>query len=106
MNSVKRLYSQFRPKNYQIEIKPNIESKDFTGKVRITGLKVGPTSNRITFHQIGLRVTKAKVINRSKTIENEIKIKNKYNRINYKHNRINYKLNKINVNIGYTGQRF
>jgi len=81
MNSVKRLYSQFRPKNYQIEINPNIDNKDFTGKVRITGFKVGPTSSRITFHQINLRITKAKVISRSKTGDNELKIK----RINYQH---------------------
>jgi aminopeptidase N len=79
MNSVKRLYSQFRPKNYQIEIKPNIEKKDFTGKVIISGLKVGPTSSRITFHQINLRITKSKVTYKSKTGENELKIK----RINY-----------------------
>src|SRR5665213_1261317 len=79
MNSVKRLYSQFRPKNYQIEIKPNIDTRDFIGKINITGLKVGPTSSRITFHQINLRITKAKVTSRNKTGETEIDVK----RINY-----------------------
>ena len=79
MNSVKRLYSQFRPRNYQIEINPNIESKSFIGKVKITGLKVGPTNSRITFHQIGLKVTSAKVTNHTKTGEIDLVIK----RINY-----------------------
>jgi aminopeptidase N len=79
MNSVKRLYTQFRPKNYKIEVKPNIETKTFTGKVIITGLKVGPTSSRITLHQINLRILKAKVNHQSKTGNSELKIA----RINY-----------------------
>ncbi|HEY5268593.1 MAG TPA: M1 family metallopeptidase [Candidatus Saccharimonadales bacterium] len=79
MNSVKRLYKQFHPKNYKIEIHPNIEAETFTGKIIISGTKTGPTTNRLTFHQLGLRITSSKVTHHSKT-ENQILT---VSRINY-----------------------
>jgi len=78
MNSVKRLYRQFRPENYQIEINPSTETESFTGKVVISGIKVGPTSSRITLHQHGLKIISAKVVFHAKTGDKILDI----NRIN------------------------
>ncbi len=79
MNSVKRLYGQFRPTNYKIEINPNIKTDTFTGKVVISGTKVGPSSSRITLHQLDLRITNSNVILHTKTENKVINI----SRINY-----------------------
>lgn len=57
--SVKRLYGQFQPENYQLEIEIKPESMTFYGKVIITGKKVGRPSQRLTFHQNGLKITSA-----------------------------------------------
>ncbi len=79
MNSVKRLYQQFHPKNYKIKISPDTRTETFSGKVVISGYKVGATSNRLTFHQLGLKITNAKVVSRSKTGDKTLYIK----RLNY-----------------------
>ena len=79
MNSVKRLYTQFHPKKYQIEINPDKKSKTFSGSVKIQGFKVGPSNSRITFHQVGIKITNSKVIHISKDGEKNLLVK----RINY-----------------------
>lgn len=84
MNSVKRLYKQFRPSSYQIEIDPDTTTESFTGKVVITGYKIGPSSSRISFHQLGLRITQARITQIGKTDEKDLSI----SRINY-HDKFN-----------------
>lgn len=66
MAKVKRLYKQFRPSNYILDIVPNKESMTFSGTVVITGKKTGPPSQRITLHQKGLKVHKYTVTRISK----------------------------------------
>ena len=58
---VTRLYEQFHPENYQLSLEPNIQAMTFTGSVIIKGKKVGRPSQRLTFHQKSLKVTKATV---------------------------------------------
>ncbi|MGI9028351.1 MAG: M1 family metallopeptidase [Candidatus Saccharimonadales bacterium] len=56
---VRRLYEQFQPHNYALELKSDAEELTFSGKVTITGKKVGRPSQRITFHQKDLKITRA-----------------------------------------------
>lgn len=58
---VTRLYSVFHPKNYNLDIVPDIDAMTFTGSVIITGQKVGRPNQRMTFHQSGLTVTDAHI---------------------------------------------
>lgn len=59
---VTRLYQQFVPENYQLALQPDSQSLTFTGSVTIKGKKVGRPSQRLTFHQKDLKITKAEVI--------------------------------------------
>ncbi len=58
---VRRLYAQFQPENYKLWLDPNRKTRKITGHVTITGRKVGRPSQRLTFHQHGLTVTKATI---------------------------------------------
>lgn len=71
---VKRLYSQFKPNHYKIELNPDRESKTFTGKVTVSGIKSGRPSKRFTFHQKDLSIKKAVVIKHDKKAEHNIAI--------------------------------
>lgn len=63
---VKRLFVEFQPKHYTLELTPNRDSKTFTGKVTITGKKTGRPSKRITFHQKDLKITNATITKHDK----------------------------------------
>ncbi len=72
--SVKQLYDQFKPKHYLLSIQPDKLKKTFKGKVTIEGIKVGPTSQRIVFHQSSLKVTKATLSYNDKKTTYDIKV--------------------------------
>lgn len=59
--NVKRLFEQFKPEHYDLELAFPADKKSFSGKVIIRGLKVGRPSKRLTFHQNSLKVSSAKV---------------------------------------------
>ncbi|HVS78732.1 MAG TPA: M1 family metallopeptidase [Candidatus Saccharimonadales bacterium] len=61
MKKVKRLYSEFRPEHYELYLEPDREKAVFSGKVTISGQKVGRPSQRITLHQSGLKIKSAKL---------------------------------------------
>ena len=63
---VTRLFEQFHPENYQLSLMPDKESLTFSGSVVIIGKKVGRPSQRLTFHQKGLKITKASVTKKDK----------------------------------------
>lgn len=63
---MRRLFEQFQPSNYQIEITINSEKLVFAGTVTIQGKKVGRPSQRLTFHQHGLTITEASIIRHDK----------------------------------------
>lgn len=58
---VTRLYEQFEPENYKLALNPDRDAMAFTGAVVIRGRKTGRPSQRLTFHQKGLEITKATV---------------------------------------------
>ncbi len=57
--NVTRLYNQFHPTHYALQLNPDREALTFTGSVVITGQKVGRPAKRLTFHQKDLKITKA-----------------------------------------------
>jgi aminopeptidase N len=64
-----RLFEQFQPDRYELSLHPDRDNMTFTGSVTIHGKKVGRTSQRITFHQNGLRVTAATITKHDKSGE-------------------------------------
>lgn len=71
--NVTRLYQQFHPTNYQLNLTPDREAATFTGTLVITGEKVGRPSQRLTFHQKGLKFTKVQITHTDKKgIEKDI----------------------------------
>lgn len=71
---VRRLFEGFRPQNYQITIDPNRDTMKVSGNVTITGQKVGRPSQRLTFHQHGLKISKATIVKKDKKGDLEIQV--------------------------------
>jgi len=69
---VTRLFEQFRPENYDLTLEPDPEAMKFSGTVTIRGKKVGRPSQRITFHQKGLKITSATVTKHEKKGDREL----------------------------------
>ena len=63
---VKRLFEQFQPQKYLLEISVNEISMTFKGKVAITGQRRGRPSQRLTLHQKGLKITNARITRHDK----------------------------------------
>ncbi len=63
---VKRLYEQFQPENYGLDIVIDKENMTFSGSVVITGKKTGRPSQRITFHQKDLKIISAQIVKHDK----------------------------------------
>lgn len=74
MRKVQRLYEGFQPENYKLYIDPDRESLTARGKIVITGVKKGRPSQRITFHQHGLKITSAKITKHDKKGDTEIAV--------------------------------
>lgn len=71
---VTRLYKQFRPQHYQLDIVPDRKSMTFAGHVTITGHKIGRPSKRITLHQKGLKIISVKITRHGKNESVQVKI--------------------------------
>jgi aminopeptidase N len=72
---VRRLFRQFRPETYQLEIAIDPEAMRFHGSAVITGKKVGRPNQRLVFHQKGLKITTAKIVKHDKKGDTEIALK-------------------------------
>jgi aminopeptidase N len=72
--TVKRLFIDFQPQHYIVDIHPDRENKIFSGRVVIKGRKAGRPSQRLTFHQSGLKITKALVTYHDKKGDHEVEI--------------------------------
>ena len=57
--TVRRLYEQFQPSHYDLQLSVDPDAMTFSGTVVIAGKKVGRPSRRITLHQKGLKITEA-----------------------------------------------
>ncbi len=75
MKSVKRFYSELKPSQYDLKITPDAEKLTFTGKVTVHLRKTGRPSQRITFHQHGLKISAATIIKKDKKGEHAIPVK-------------------------------
>ncbi len=71
---VTRLYEQFQPAKYGLALNLDPEAMTFTGKVMIQGKKTGRPTQRLTFHQKGLKITNAKITNHNKKGDQMIEI--------------------------------
>lgn len=74
MKKVKRLYEQFHPSHYILDLQPNREERTFKGRVVVTGHKVGRPSKRLTLHQKDLKITAAHVVLHGKSGDEELTI--------------------------------
>ncbi|MDB5184588.1 MAG: aminopeptidase [Candidatus Saccharibacteria bacterium] len=74
MKSVSRLYEQFQPANYLLHLNPDPKAMTFTGTVTIRGTKAGRPSQRLTFHQKGLKITSARIIKHDKKGDQPVEI--------------------------------
>jgi aminopeptidase N len=63
---VTRLYDQFQPEHYDLALDLRRDTMRFSGTVIIRGKKVGRPSQRLTFHQKGLKITKATITKHDK----------------------------------------
>lgn len=71
---VQRLFEQFQPQNYKLLIRPDSETMTFKGAVTIRGKKTGRPSQRLTFHQKGLKITKAAITKHGKSGDENVAI--------------------------------
>ena len=73
MTKAPRLFEQFQPdKNLALTLDPT--GMLFSGTVTIKGKKTGKPSERITFHQNGLKVTSATITKHDKTGDQSIEV--------------------------------
>jgi aminopeptidase N len=75
---VTRLYEQFQPEHYDLNLRVDPEAMTFSGTVSVRGKKAGRPAERLTFHQKGLKVTKATIIKHDKKGDQALEV----NRIN------------------------
>lgn len=72
--NVTRLFTEFQPEHYVLELVPNREKKTFAGKVTISGKKTGRPSQRITLHQKDLKITSATIVKHDKKGVQEVAV--------------------------------
>lgn len=72
--SVPRLFQQFQPEHYDLTWDINPDALTFSGTVTVRGKKVGRPSERFSFHQNGLTVTKASITKHDKTGDQTIEV--------------------------------
>ncbi len=90
--SVRRLYEQFKPAHYQLDLAPDRTHKKFTGSVIIAGQKVGRPSQRLTFHQHGLKITAAEVTHHSKKGQRSLRVDRINSHKNFDEVRLHFKV--------------
>ncbi len=71
---VKRLFSDFQPTHYILDLVPNREKMTFSGNVIVSGLKSSRPSQRITLHQNGLKISKAHITRHDKKGDEQIEV--------------------------------
>ena len=71
---VRRLFEGFQPKHYTLTIDPNRETMRVSGEVVITGQKANRPSQRLTFHQHGLKIISAKITKHDKKGDREMPV--------------------------------
>lgn len=70
-----RLYRGFRPERYDLKLDIDPDGLTFSGRVVISGKKVGPPAKRLVFHQKDLKVESARIYKQGKAGEESVEIK-------------------------------
>ncbi|HSX27627.1 MAG TPA: M1 family metallopeptidase [Patescibacteria group bacterium] len=83
---VRRLFEQFEPRHYILDLKPDKQAMTFNGSVIISGKKTGRPSRRLTFHQKGLKILVAHVTRHTKNGDQKVDVarvnsQNKYDEV-------------------------
>jgi puromycin-sensitive aminopeptidase len=65
-NRVRRLFDDFKPGHYDLSLSLAPETMSFSGTVTITGQKTGRPSQRLTFHQKQLKISRAEITRHDK----------------------------------------
>jgi aminopeptidase N len=71
---VTRLFEQFQPDNYQLQLNIDDEAMTFSGTVTIRGKKTGRPAQRLAFHQKELKITEAHLTKHDKKGDQDIKV--------------------------------
>ncbi len=71
---VKRLFGQFQPTKYILDIVVDRDNMTFSGMVIVSGTRSGRPSNRLTFHQNGLKITSCHLVKNEKQGDHEINV--------------------------------
>ena len=80
---VTRLYEQFQPEHYDLTLDIDRDAMSFTGTVVIKGKKTGRPSERLTFHQKGLKITSATITKHDKKGDQTLVVKRINNQDSY-----------------------
>jgi puromycin-sensitive aminopeptidase len=81
--NVRRLFGHFQPEHYTLHVTPNADTMKFTGSVIIKGKRHGRPSQRFTFHQHDLKITKATVTKHEKLGDHIIEVGRINNHLGY-----------------------
>ncbi|HSX45685.1 MAG TPA: M1 family metallopeptidase [Candidatus Saccharimonadia bacterium] len=73
-SKVARLFEQFQPEHYELDLVPDREAMTFRGTVTVRGKKAGRPSQRLTFHQKELKIISAEITKHDKKGDQPIKI--------------------------------
>ena len=72
---VQRLFRQFHPSCYDLTLELDEDNMKFAGSVTIKGQKVDRPSQRLTFHQTGLKITEAEITKHDKRGNHKVDLK-------------------------------
>lgn len=74
MKKVTRLFTQFKPVHYLLDLIPDRQAKKFHGSVVISGKKTGRPSHRLTVHGKDLKVSKCHIVHHTKSGDTELTV--------------------------------
>lgn len=74
MKTVTRLFKSFQPEHYALNVQIDADHMQFCGTVTVRGKKTGRPSQRLTFHQHGVKVESATIVRHDKKGESEISL--------------------------------
>lgn len=73
--SVKRLYRELKPSHYELRLNLDATKLRFQGSVTIKLRKTGRPSQRLTFHQVGLKIDSARVVKSDRSGQHELQVR-------------------------------
>lgn len=87
---VTRLFEQFHPTHYELEVHPDRDAMKFSGVITIEGMKIGRPTQRLTFHQKGLVIDSADVVFHDKQNDRVLKVTRINNQNSYDEVRLHF----------------